>query len=703
MRSDASAMRTDISAMRTDVTSLSGPGTLTAELAKATNSHQGSAKTACQIGGGDSGQTVTRDTQSEKRSVETRVAVAHSWFGEKTPAWATESLDLTVKVEAYPTGWNPLLRRGVPVEVRSEPLCCNGMRVLSMQILHPRVGVRSFFFAPEAMDDAADSPLENGLDRGVAAGATAASRSSLADTTAIAEPKPGGSSPAKTGAGDGTVLLEELLKKHQHRIRPPEDVIRLEDRLRYLLQPSLEAIVAERRLEFPFAPFPYQLEGVAFLFPRHAAILADEMGLGKTMQAITAIRLLLRCGEVRRVLLVCPKPLVNNWKREFEVWAPEIPVMVIEGDPNRRKWQWELPDLPVRIANYELLPRDQEFFTARNENGTAKVVFDLVILDESQRIKNRLGATSQAVRAIARTRSWALTGTPVENSTDDLIGIFEFLCPGFLHGDLKPHRLGRTIADFVLRRTKDQVLRELPPKIIRDAEVDLTPEQRETYDLAEKAGVLRLTEMGQAVSIQHVFELVIRLKQICNFDPATGSSSKMERLEADLEEIAGSGQKAIVFSQWVATLEEIGRRLERYRPLYFHGRTPPQHRDQVIQRFREDPQHRVLLMSYGAGSVGLNLQFVNYVFLFDRWWNPAVEDQAINRAHRIGAAGPVIVTRFLTRDTIEQRINSILEQKRALLETIFAGATEGRKLSLTQDELFGLFDLKVPVSHPRAA
>ncbi len=289
-----------------------------------------------------------------------------------------------------------------------------------------------------------------------------------------------------------------------------------------------------------------------------------------------------------------------------------------------------------------------------------------------------------------------MTGTPVENSTEDLVGIFEFLSPGFLSPDMKPSRMGHTIADFVLRRTKDQVLTDLPPKLIRDAEVELTPEQRETYRLAESEGILRLTEMGDAAAIQHVFELVLRLKQICNFDPATGASVKMERLEADLEEIADSGRKAIVFSQWVSTLEEIARRLERFHPLLFHGKIPSARRDEVIRRFRDDPRHVVLLMSYGAGSVGLNLQFAGYVFLFDRWWNPAVEDQAINRAHRIGAGGPVTVTRFLAVDTIEQRINAVLEEKRRLFETIFSRVGGPRKLALTQEEIFGLFNLRCP-------
>jgi SNF2 family DNA or RNA helicase len=470
------------------------------------------------------------------------------------------------------------------------------------------------------------------------------------------------------------------------RIRPPEDVIKLEDRLNYLLQPPLEALLADRELPMPFRPFPFQFEGVAFLYPRHAAILADEMGLGKTMQAITTIRLLLCRGEVRSVLMVCPKPLVTNWQREFQLWAPEVPTLAIEGDQARRAWQWRLPDVPVRIANYEVLIRDREILDA-------PIAFDLVVLDESQRIKNRGSTTSEVVRGLSRRRGWALTGTPVENSAEDLVGIFEFLAPGFLSPEMKPRKMGRTISDYVLRRTKDQVLTELPPKMFRDAELELTPEQRETYRLAEEEGIVRLTEMGDSATIQHVFELVLRLKQICNFDTATGASAKLERLEADLEEIAGSGRKAIVFSQWVGTIQRLSKAVRRFGPLEYHGKIPTSRRDAVIRQFRDDPSAHVILMSYGAGAVGLNLQFANYVFLFDRWWNPAVEDQAINRAHRIGASGPTTVTRFLALDTIEERIDRVLQEKRELFETIFSGAEGPDKLGLTHDELFGLFSL----------
>jgi len=480
------------------------------------------------------------------------------------------------------------------------------------------------------------------------------------------------------------------------RIKPPSDIVKLEDRLGYILQPSLESLLKERSLEFPFHPFPFQFEGIAFLYPRHTAVLADEMGLGKTMQAITAIRLLLRRGEVQTVLLVCPKPLVSNWQREFALWAPEVPTTVIEGEQTKRIWQWQLPDAPVRIANYELLQRDREMFTRRDERGRPTVHFDLVVLDESQRIKNRSSTTSQVARSISRSRNWALTGTPVENSAEDLVGIFEFLSPGFLSPELKPRTMGRAVRDHVLRRTKDIVLEDMPPKLFRDAEMDLSPRQQETYDMAEGEGVLKLTDLGDSASIGHVLELVLRLKQICNFDPASGDSAKVERLEADIEEIARSGQKAIVFSQWVETLQKLDKRLKRFGPLQYHGKIPPKKRDDVITRFREDDDSHVILMSYGAGGVGLNLQFANYVFLFDRWWNPAVEDQAINRAHRIGVSGPVTVTRFLMLNTIEERIDLILREKRELFDIIFSDAKPHGKLGFTQEEIFGLFELKTP-------
>jgi len=477
----------------------------------------------------------------------------------------------------------------------------------------------------------------------------------------------------------------------RHRIQPPKDIVKLQDRLYYLLQPPLDLLVGSGQLNFPFDPFPYQLDGIAFLFPRYAAVLADEMGLGKTMQAISTIRLLLCSGEVRSVLLVCPKPLVTNWLREFSVWAPEIPIAAIEGNATKREFQWKSPEIPVKVANYELLMRDKETVL---DSG---LHFDLVALDEAQRIKNRNSTTSEIIRAIPRTRSWALTGTPVENSPDDLVGIFDYLSPGYLKTGMPMAEMANASRDYIIRRTKDMVMDDMPPKLYRDAELDLTPEQWATYQSAESEGVIQLEELDQELTIQHVFELVLRLKQICNFDPATGSSIKLERLVADMEEVAASGKKAIVFSQWVHSIHKMLPALKRFGPLEYHGKVPHRKRDSIIDQFKHDPKCSVILMSYGAGSVGLNLQFCEYVFLFDRWWNPAIEDQAINRAHRIGAKGAVTVTRMLAMNTIEQRIATVLDQKREMFDLLFSdqgGPTSGG--GLTRDEIFGLFDLRAP-------
>jgi SNF2 family DNA or RNA helicase len=472
------------------------------------------------------------------------------------------------------------------------------------------------------------------------------------------------------------------------RLRPPREAVKLEDRLFYLLQPPLESLLAVDSLDLPAEPFPFQLDGVAYLYPRHEAVLADEMGLGKTMQAIVALRLLAHHGHVRRALVACPKPLVSNWRRELAHWAPELPVTVIEGDQPRRQWLWRRADAGVLLANYEVLVRDRELLSA------AHPPFDVVIIDEAQRIKNAAGATNDAVRSLPRARSWALTGTPIENSADDLVGIFDFVAPGRLRTQMKPAAIRHAVSDHVLRRTKDAVLTQLPPKLLRDAEVTLAPEQWLAYQRAEEEGVVRLGGMGPELTIRHVFELVLRLKQICNFDPATGASAKADQLQADLEECVASGRKAIVFSQWVRTIAQLHRRLRPFGPLEYHGRVPPSRRDAVIEQFRDDPRANVLLMSYGAGSVGLNLQFAGYVFLFDRWWNPAVEDQAINRAHRIGAAGPVTDTRFLAVDTIEERINRVLEEKRELFHAVFGAAAPAARRGLSREELFGLFNLR---------
>jgi len=558
--------------------------------------------------------------------------------------------------------WNDL-RIARPPALRL-PVAGTGPAVIRVELGLPRPKLTSYRFALPAAAAAAPAPAAARSGRRVEASA------------ADAPPQPAA--------------------VRRTRIAPPRDIVKLSERFFYLLQPDLETMLHTGKLEFPRQPFPFQLDGMAFLMPRHAAVLADEMGLGKSMQAISSIRLLVRSGEARRVLVVCPKGLVSNWARELADWAPELVVAVIEGDQPRRRWQWSLEDVPVKLANYEVLVRDRDLVA---ELGLS---FDLVVLDEAQRIKNRSSQTNQAVRSLDRRRSWALTGTPIENSADDLVGLFEFVAPGHLSDRMAPKAMGAAVGDHILRRTKDKVLKDMPPRLNRDERIELTAEQRETYRRAEENGVLRLADMGREATIQHVFELVLRLKQICNFDTATGESAKLDCLQAELEEVQASGRKALVFSQWVETLGRLEGAFGKFGALQYHGGMSTTARDEAIRRFKHEKKHSVLLLSYGAGAVGLNLQFSQYVFLFDRWWNPAVEDQAINRAHRIGAAGAVTVTRFLSVDTIEERIDEVLRKKRDLSETILAQAGEPVPSGLTAEDLFALFKL-APPQHRAAA
>jgi SNF2 family DNA or RNA helicase len=472
------------------------------------------------------------------------------------------------------------------------------------------------------------------------------------------------------------------------RVLPGADTVLIKDRLLYLLQPPLEDLFAGRQVELPFQPFPYQLKGIAFLMPRHAALIADEMGLGKTAQVIIALRLLFHGGLIHKTLVVCPKPLVINWTRELRLWAPDLPFEVIGGDTKTRLAQWRVSNCPVKLVNYELLTRDADIV------ADPELRFDVVVLDEAQRIKNRESRTAQVVRSLHRERSWAMSGTPVENRVDDLVNIFAFVDPHRIPPDTPVKMLPELTSDSILRRTKDEVAPDMPAKIVRDAYLELTPPQREAYQLAEKDGIVRLNSLGETITVQHVFELAMRLKQICNFDPMTGQSAKLEQLLADMEEVAASGRKAIIFSQWVEPLETIAKVLQPFGPLQYHGKIPQSERQGILDRFKTDPDKHVILMSYGTGSVGLNLQFTNYVFLFDRWWNPAIEDQAINRAHRVGQKQTVFVTRFISQGTIEGRIHDVLEKKRQLFNDLIAQNGPPSSIGLSEDEVFGLFDIR---------
>ena len=484
---------------------------------------------------------------------------------------------------------------------------------------------------------------------------------------------------------------------------PPPDSIKeadLSERLRWLLTPPINEMISDPQLALPFRPYPFQTKGVNWLYHQDNALLADEMGLGKTMQAIIAGRLLWRARLIDQILVVCPKQLISNWQEEFRKWWPQASQSIMVAGRDR---QWFLrmgtPNVIIKMINYESLAKEAVWLK------TQQFSHGLVIIDEAQRIKSPGAKQSQAVKALKGQRRWALTGTPVENKPGDLVSIFDFVRPGLLEHD-DPDYLRKQIGPYMLRRRAEEVLPELPEKIELDIELELSGKHTENYRKMEEEGVLELRAKGDSITVTHVFALITKLRQICNFDPVTGESVKLDRLRDDLEEVVDSGRKALVFSQFVSNeygLRRVAKQLKEanFGAVELHGQVPPRDRDAAILDFKQNPAKNVLLLNFAVGGVGLNLQAANYVFLFDRWWNPAVEDQAIKRAHRIGQTQKVFVRRFFCKHTIEERILQKLAEKRRLFSQIIDEAEpQAASLGLTEEEVFSLFNLTV---RPRRA
>ncbi|QDU81080.1 ATP-dependent helicase HepA [Polystyrenella longa] len=582
-------------------------------------------------------------------------------LAETFPAPAVQLSELEMPVDIFLSGINGALTRQPRMEIISADLVTN-VEVNSRWKPHvPKLPTFKLVF-PEGIEFVPAKPESESKDKGRLRSLKA---------------------PEEIAAGADQ-------KKKQTRLKPPSDALSIQDRLFYLLQPPIENWLNGQELVMPFEPFDYQYEGIAWLFSRKSALLADEMGLGKTMQTITAMRLLLRSGQISKVLLICPKPLIPNWQREFATWAEELPITTVMGETARRRMIWEMDKPGIYLANYEAMARD---FEEMEEEGVSPK-FDLLVLDEAQRIKNRESRTAVVARSVNRKRSWALTGTPIENRAEELASLFEFMEVIPPRGTPDIRQLSKLSDEYILRRCKDLVL-DMPPRLDRPAWLDLEGAQLHAYKVAEKEGIVQLNDLGDSITVQHVFELVLRLKQIANFDPVTNESAKLDRLKADMEEIAASGGKAILFSQWTKTLDWIADRTQEFNPLIYHGGVPTKKREPILAKFKEDPDAHLILMSYGTGAVGLNLQFAGYVFLYDRWWNPAIEDQAINRAHRIGQKNPVVVTKFVCNNTIEEKIDRTLQEKRDLFISILGaeGNTES-SMGLNAGEIFDLFDLK---------
>ena len=399
----------------------------------------------------------------------------------------------------------------------------------------------------------------------------------------------------------------------------------------------------------------FQQSGIARLLASDATLLADEMGLGKTIQAIAALRILAKQGNAASALVVVPVGVLLQWRQQFRTWAPELSLATVTGSRELRVLRWQ-SRAQVYLVGYEALRNDR---TLPAPFGPGRRMWDVVVADEAQRIKNEDTELSMVLKALHRRRSWALTGTPVENCADDVASIIDFVAPGRLDRREMMHGLRGALGELQLRRRRIEVLPDLPPKTGVPIAVTLGPVQRAAYDRAERDGLVWLRTLGTDIRISHVLELTLRLKQLCNACPQTGASAKLDDLLYRIGRVAAAGEKALVFSQF--TTEPFGvamlaRHLAPFRPIVLSGGMQPASRDAAMATFARDPARSVMVLSLRAGGIGLNLTAASSVFHFDRWWNPAVEAQAEDRTHRIGQTRPVRTYAYLCPDTVEQRI-----------------------------------------------
>ena len=476
----------------------------------------------------------------------------------------------------------------------------------------------------------------------------------------------------------------------------------LAERLRQVLAPPFDHLLPGPGsvLEWPSELMPFQLDGVRTLMGTEKLLLADDMGLGKTLQVIAALRLLIVQRAIGTALIVAPASILDQWRQELRKWAPELKAIVIRGNQMDRAWQWTAP-VHIAIVSYETLRSD---FNESPQSPLQRRTWDVLVADEAQRIKNR-NSTSRAVKGIKRHRSWALTGTPLENNEEELASIVEFVD----HDELVSQstyfpgpKLRQRHRELQLRRKKAEVLQDLPPKLTTKLNIPLLPKQRRSYDRAEREGIVHLRELGTDVRVQHVLELISRLKQICNAEPESGQSGKFEDIHRRIETLVSQDNRAIVFSQYTSAgfgVDAISEVLREFHPLTFTGALSLDERRDILRRFRTDEKHKVLVVSLRAGGVGLNLQEASYVFHLDRWWNPAVERQAEDRSHRYGQTVPVHVFKYSCIDTIEERIDRILEQKQDLFDELVDDVSIDLAASLSADQLFGLFGLENPAGN----
>ncbi|KFU77938.1 DEAD/DEAH box helicase, partial [Amycolatopsis lurida] len=460
---------------------------------------------------------------------------------------------------------------------------------------------------------------------------------------------------------------------------------------------------------------PYQRAGLAWLATMTGlglgACLADDMGLGKTIQLISLHLHRRPLGE-GPTLVLCPTSLLGNWEREFARFAPDIPVRRFHG--GGRHLDEVAPD-EVVLATYGVLRRDRETLS--------EVDWGMIAADEAQHVKNPLSVTAKELRKIPAAAKVALTGTPMENRLTELWSIVDWTTPGLL-GSLEgfrrkvarpierdrdvaaTERLATTVRPFLLRRKKTDpdIAPELPRKTETDRFVPLTAEQTTLYEAVVRENLAMIRELDGVARRGQVLKLLTELKQICNHpaqylkEPGVlhGRSGKLAAFEELLDVVLDEGDSVLVFSQYVQLCRLLEKRLaERGLPtMLLSGSSTPQAREDMVARFQAG-EVPVFLLSLKAGGVGLNLTKATHVIHYDRWWNPAVEDQATDRAYRIGQDRPVQVHRLIAEGTLEERIAKVLETKRGLADAVI-GAGENWITELSDDELADLVRLGEP-------
>lgn len=489
----------------------------------------------------------------------------------------------------------------------------------------------------------------------------------------------------KQGQGGAVEVALSSILHHDFNQEEGTSAIRygetLQNMLHQLHNPDTFALQPPASLTYPLRD--YQVRGFRFMSVLAnyglGGILADDMGLGKTLQSIAFIV----SRREQRTLIVAPASLIYNWAEEFQKFAPHIAVEVIAGEKAQREAIIKHDQTAsVWTTTYHTLRLDIDLYQG--------IQLDTLILDEAQAIKNTSSQTSQALRKLSANCSFALTGTPVENKLEDMWSIFHIVFPPLLGSrrrflNMSPEKIGKRVAPFILRRLKRDVLHELPDRIDSTMHTDLHSEQKRLYQAYLTKLQTDTTSDLQEGSFQaHRMKIlagITRLRQICChpalfIDDYEGGSSKLEQLLELVQEACDSGKSILVFSQFTSMLQIIANTLDQQGIKYFYldGSTPSKERLTLCHRFNEG-ERSVFLISLKAGGTGLNLTGADTVILYDLWWNPAVEEQAAGRAHRMGQKQVVQVIRLVTKGTVEEKILALQERKRKLLNEVVSADT----------------------------